>query len=350
MISIKDIARQLGVSPSTVSRVVNGKKHVNPAKREQILKIIAETGYVPNKAARSMVLRRSFTVGIVIPDTFNMFQRQLFSIIERHLESFGYHTLFFFVQFDEASEEECLNRVKSEKLDGLIMLQEIKASAFYDYLNRVELPVVSATFCASGIPAIHVNEEQAAMDAVNHLIGLGHRKIAMLSGSGFTFGRQRAEGFFQALEAAGEERDEGRVVFVRHYAAEFGMYGMRELLLRGRDFSAVFAATDELAIGAIRVLRDEGLRVPEDVSVIGFDDIEISNFMIPRLTTIRQPLWEMGEQTALALHRHISGNKGGRMDTVLPYRLIIRESTCPCRRGKKIARNPKKQLFQQPPS
>jgi LacI family transcriptional regulator len=328
MVSIKDIARQVGMSPSTVSRVVNGKQHVNPAKRERILKIIAETGYVPNKAARNMVLQRSFTVGIIIPDTFNMFQRQLFSIIERYLESFGYHSLFFFVKLDDASERECLNRVKSEKPDGLIMLQEIRAPAFYDYLISIQLPVVTATFSASGFPAIHVNEEQAAMDAVNHLIGLGHRRIAMLSGSGLTFGRQRAEGYFQALKAAGERQDEGLAVFVRYYTAEFGMYGMRELLLRGRNFSAVFAATDELAIGAIRVLQDEGIQVPQEVSVMGFDDIEISNFMIPRLTTIRQPLREIGEQAALTLHRYISGNQDSQMNTVLPYRLIIRESTC----------------------
>ncbi|GHU14547.1 hypothetical protein FACS1894161_5210 [Spirochaetia bacterium] len=112
------------------------------------------------------------------------------------------------------------------------------------------------------------------------------------------------------------------------------MYGMRELLLRrkaGGDFTALFAATDELAIGAIRALSDEGTRVPEDVSVVGFDDIDISNYIMPRLTTIRQPIKEIGEQTALALHRHITGNtsfnpSSGR-EQILPHRLIIREST-----------------------
>ena len=119
-------------------------------------------------------------------------------------------------------------------------------------------------------------------------------------------------------------------MFVRHYVPEFGMYGMRELLLREgekRGFTALFAATDELAIGAIRVLADEGIRVPGDVSVVGFDDIDIANYMMPRLTTIRQPIAEMGEQTALALHHSISGGNVSRTELVLPYRLIIREST-----------------------
>jgi LacI family transcriptional regulator len=329
MVSIKDIAKQVGMSPSTVSRVVNGKKNVKPEKRDQILKLIEETGYVPNKAARSMVLNRTFTVGVVIPDTFNMFQRQLFSIIERHLEAFGYHTLFFFVKFEGSSEQDCLNRLKSERLDGVIMLHEIKNPRFYDYLIKTNLPTVLATFGFHDrpLPSIHVNEEQAAFDAVLHLVNLGHRKINMISGGGFSFGLQRTEGYYRALDSSGIGRDLGRVIFARSYTAEAGMYGMRELLLRGNDFTAIFAATDELAIGAIRVLRDEGIRVPEDVSVIGFDDIDISSYMVPRLTTIRQPLATMGERTAALLHRYITNGNSSETNIVLPYELIIREST-----------------------
>lgn len=329
MVSIKDIAKQVGMSPSTVSRVVNGKNNVNPEKRDRILKLIEETGYVPNKAARSMVLQRTFTVGIVIPDTFNMFQRQLFSIIEHHLESFGYHTLFFFVKFEGASEEDCLSRLKAEILDGVIMLHEIKSPRFYEYLTRVKLPTVMATFSCGdrGLPSIHVNEEQAAFDAVLHLINLGHRRINMISGGAFSFGRQRAEGYYRALDSISIARDPSRVVWAKTYSAEAGMYGMRELLLRGRDFSAVFAATDELAIGAIRVLEDEGIRVPKDVSVLGFDDIDISSYIVPRLTTIRQPLADMGERTATLMHKSITRERIADLDVVLPYELIIREST-----------------------
>jgi LacI family transcriptional regulator len=327
MISIKDIARQVGVSPSTVSRVANGKSYVNPKKREQVLRVIEETGYVPSKAARAMVMKRSFTVGIVLPYTFNMFQRQLFAIVERHLESFGYHTLFFFVKFDGASEQECLARLKSEKLDGVILLQEIRDRAFCETLNRLQLPVVASTFCFPDIPSIHVDETRAAMDAVNHLIGLGHRRINMISGSDTTFGKLRVEGYYRALDAAGIERDPNRVLCAPFYTAEAGMYCMRELLLKNRDFSAIYAATDDLAIGVIRILTDKGLRVPEDVSVIGFDDIEIADYLVPRLTTIRQPLEDMGQQAALILHRAITGQGTTRRELVLPYKLIVREST-----------------------
>lgn len=327
MISIKDMAKQLGVSPSTISRVVNGKKYVNPEKRRQILDLIKETGYVPNKAARSMVLQRSFTVGIVIPDTFNMFQRQLFSIIERYLESFGYHTLVFFVKFEGSSEEIFFNRLKSEHLDGIIMIHEVKHPGFFEYVRDSRIPLVSATFDCEGIPSIHVQEEAAAMEAVNHLLKLGHTSIDMISGTSPTFAIQRINGYYRALEYAGLPREPHRVVMVPSYTPESGESAMRELLLRDSNFTAVFAATDELAIGAIRALQDEGIRVPDDVSVVGFDDIDISSYYIPRLTTIRQPIQEIGERTALTLHHLISSPDAREADAVLGYKLIVREST-----------------------
>jgi LacI family transcriptional regulator len=240
--------------------------------------------------------------------------------------------MFFFVKFDGSSEEEFLLRLKAEKLDGVILFHEIQGANFYDYIAKVKLPVVIATFNRKAIVSIHVSEEQAAIDGVNHLINLGHRKINMISGSEFSFGAQRAKGFVRAMETAGIAGAEERITYVQHYTAEFGMYGMREQLLRGRNFTAVFAATDELALGAIRVLKDEGLRVPEDVSVVGFDDIDISNYVIPRLTTIHQPLDKIGEQTALILHKHISGASNGTTDLILPHKLIVRESTSPPRR------------------
>ncbi|AEF83725.1 catabolite control protein [Treponema primitia ZAS-2] len=327
MISIKDIARQSGTSVSTVSRVVNEKSHVHPKKRELILKIIEETGYAPNKAARSMVLQRSFTVGLMIPDIFNLFQQQLFSMIERHLESLGYHTLFFLIKDDEASEEECLSRLRKEKLDGVILFGRIKKQEIYEFIEREKLPAIAATCCYNGIPSVMVNDKQAAFEGVCHLVSLGHRRIALIDGPDFYFSSDRMDGYCQALAAAGVVGDEKRMIQVRHQTADFGMEGMRELLNRGRDFSAVFAVTDEIAIGAVRVLRDAGLRVPEDISVMGFDDISMASYVVPRLTTIQQPISEMGKQTAQLIHHYINGDSTLISNVVLPHKLIIREST-----------------------
>ncbi|MDR3302890.1 MAG: LacI family transcriptional regulator [Treponema sp.] len=328
MVSITDIAKLTGVSISTVSRVINGSCQVNAEKRTRILKLIEETGYVPNKAAQNMVLRRTFSVGLIIPDTFNIFQRQLFSIVEHQLESLGYHSMFFFVQQDAASEKDCLSRVKSEKLDGLLLFQEIKDSSFFDYITSANIPAVFSICNDKNLPAVTTDDIEATREGMRHLIGLGHRRIAMLCGNGFfSFGEKRIAGYRAALEEHGLPFDSKLMIRAPLYNFESGMYCMRELLLRSRNFSAVFASTDELAIGALRALQDEGLRVPDDISVLGFDDIDLSSYVCPRLTTISQPLHDLGEQATRLLHRLIDGKKNVARNIILPHRLIIREST-----------------------
>jgi len=331
MISIKDIARIVGVSPATISRVVNNKQYVRPEVRQQVLAVVKETGYVPNKAARSMVLKRTFTVGIVIPDTFNMFQRQLFSIIEHSLEEHGYHTLFFFVKWDAKSELRSLRAIKAEKLDGLILIHEVNQSEFYDYLTEGSIPVVLCTF-DRGLPnlcSVHIDEEAAAQRATEHLIALGHRDIGLITGMHFSFGAQRAKGYRAALSAAGIALDERRVVFVPSYNADEGKAGMRVLLSRGLPLSAVFAATDELAIGAVRALYEVGLAVPRDMSIVGFDDIDITANLAPGLSTIRQPIREMGARAAQLMSELIAGNPVARGSTVFGFELVARESSAP---------------------
>lgn len=333
MMSIKDIAKLAGVSPSTVSRVINQKKYVKSELRERIMAVVQETGYVPSHAARSMVLKRSFTVGIVIPYAFNMFQRQLFAIIERQLETHGYHTLFFFAKWDPELELQCLRRLKSENLDGVIMLHEVIHPDFYAYIAHAPMPVVLCTFDRGNLacPSVHVNEEAAARDATEHLIGLGHRRIGFIAGSHFSFGAQRAAGYRMALEAAGIPYDESLVAAVPSYIAEDGLAGMRELLKRKPGLSAVFASTDELAIGAIRALYEAGSRVPDDVSVVGFDDIDVSAYLSPGLTTVAQPIEEIGRKTAEVMSRLISGEAYGDLSAIFGHKLVVRESSAPYR-------------------
>jgi LacI family transcriptional regulator len=328
MMSIKEIAKLAGVSPATVSRVINHKKYVKPERRERILALVRETGYVPNNAARSMVLKRTFTIGIVIPDTFNMFQRQLFSIIEHDLEVHGYRTLFFFIKWEPESELNCLRKLKAENLDGIIMMHEVIHPDFYAYLTDASLPVVLCPFSREelGFHSVHVDEEAAARTAMEHLIGLGHRRIGLISGAHFSFPSQRAAGYRAALEAAGIAYDDARVILSLAYSPEEGRTSMLKLLERGGNLSAVFAVTDELAIGAMRALYEAGLRVPRDISIIGFDDIDIAAFMVPGLSTVRQPIQEMGRKTAEIMYRLIAGNDCGACSMVFPHDLVIRES------------------------
>jgi LacI family transcriptional regulator len=329
MMSIKDIAKLAGVSPATVSRVINQKNYVKTEIREKVLALVKETGYVPDSAARSMVLQRTFTVGIVIPDTFNMFQRQLFSTIEHSLEGFGYRTIFFFVKWEADSESKCLRRLMAEKLDGIIMIHEVTHPDFYESLRVVGVPVVLCTFARDefDFPSVHVDEFAASLAATKHLIGLGHRSIGLISGMQFSFGAQRAVGYRSALEGAGLPVDEGRVILVPTYSPEDGRAGMQELLSRRKGLTAVFAATDELAIGAGRALYELGLSVPGDISLVGFDDIDISAYLSPGLTTVRQPIVEMGRKTAELMSQRIAGEAKGLRSTVFGHELMVRESS-----------------------
>jgi LacI family transcriptional regulator len=329
MTSIKDIARLAGVSPSTVSRVLNERDYVREAIREKVMAIVKDKGYVPNHAARSMVLRRTFTVGIVVPDTFNMFQRQLFATIEHRLEQHGYRTMFFFVTWSAESEAACLRRLKSESLDGIIMLHEVQNPSIYRYLREYSGPVVLCTLGSQSendFPTVHVDETAAASTAVEYLVSRGHRKIGLIAGEHFHFSLQRAEGYFRVLKNLGiEAKDEWRVS-VPAYSLEAGRLGMERLLSQDPSLTAIFAITDELAIGAMRALRQAGRRVPEDVSVVGFDDIDISAFTSPALTTIHQPIPEMGEKTAALVHDLIERGKAFRSPIIMKYQLVERES------------------------
>ncbi|WP_320121845.1 LacI family DNA-binding transcriptional regulator [uncultured Sphaerochaeta sp.] len=333
MVSIKDIARMAGVSVSTVSRVLNDRTCVSADKRAKILDAIKQTGYVPNRAARDMVSKHSSTVGIVMPGTFNMFQRQLFSTIEHHLEQFGYHTSFYFASTDLDGERACLKRLKADRLDGIIILHEIELPEIQQYLQEYKIPTVLATFERSGWKAtsIHISEEEAALTAVNHLLKLGHQKIAFIGGTKYSFPGQRFIGYKKALESASLEYDETLVAYAETYNMEGGSKALKELLSRNVPFTAVFAITDELALGAMRTLADHDLNVPGDVSVIGFDNIELASFSIPRLTTIAQPMVEMGQTAVALLHSLITSKNRFPLSISLPFTFVARESTAQLR-------------------
>ncbi|GAB6276642.1 MAG: LacI family transcriptional regulator CcpA [Rectinema sp.] len=300
MTSIKDIARLAGVSPSTVSRVLNEREYVRAEVRQRVLDIVKEKGYVQNHVARSMVLRRSFTIGVVIPYLFNMFQRQLFASMEFFLEQHGYKTQFFFLRWSDSSEQAFLRRLKGETLDGIIFIHELDNPEIYQYIQERSLPVALCTFEKRefGFPAVHIDEEASAELAVDYLIQRGHHSIGCITGEHFSFGRQREDGYKRALVAHGISYSPELTVRVPSYNPEAGRTGMLTLIRQKQPLSAVFAATDELAIGAIKALCESGLKVPEDVSVIGLDDIDISAFTTPGLTTVRQPIFEMGKKSA----------------------------------------------------
>lgn len=330
MTSIKDVARLAGVSPATVSRVLNEREYVRAEVRQRVLDIVKEQGYVQNHVARSMVLRRSFTIGVVIPYLFNMFQRQLFASMEFFLEQHGYKTQFFFLRWSEASEQALLRRLKGETLDGIIFIHELDNPLIYQYIQERKLPVVLATFERKefGFPAVHVEEQASAELAVEYLIQQGHRNIGFITGEHFSFGHQREEGYKRTLAVHNIPYIPELTVCVPSYSPEAGRTGMLSLIKRKQPMTAVFAATDELAIGAIKALYEAGLRVPEDVSVIGVDDIDISAFTTPGLTTVRQPIFEMGKKSADLICEWIAHGQVEEKPELFTATIVERGSVC----------------------
>lgn len=329
MVSIKDIAKLADVSVSTVSRVLNDQEHVSIEKRTRVLRAIKQTGYVPNRAARDMVSKRTGTIGVVMPETFNMFQRQLFSSVAHHLEQFSCYTSFYFASADVQGERACLNRLKGDRLDGIILLHEIMLGEFQTYLEENAIPTVLATFKGKewAATSITISEEDAAQTAVNHLIALGHRDIGFIGGEKYGFASARLDGYKRALEGAGIAFDEQRLVRAQSYTMEGGAQATRSLLDRRVPCTALFAITDELALGAMRALSDRGLSVPGDMSIVGFDNIELASYSNPRLTTISQPIPEMGQMAVALLYSLLSGSSGTPLSISLPTTFIEREST-----------------------
>ncbi|MFA5570712.1 MAG: LacI family DNA-binding transcriptional regulator [Sphaerochaetaceae bacterium] len=331
MLSIKDIARIAGVSVSTVSRVMNNKPSVKADKRERVLRVIEETGFVPNRAARDIVLKQTSKVGILLPDTFNQFQRQLFSEVAHNVESYGYYTNFIFISSEDSGEEEVLHKLKSERLDGIVQLKEIELPEFCTYVEQQEIPVIHLTFEIENFmwpTHIHISDRLGAKEATNYLISLGHSDIAFIVGRKFSFGTHREQGYKEALQEHGIRYNQDLTSYVDSYTMREGKRATEALLQRNIPFSALFATSDDLAIGAIRQLVESGLNVPEDVSVIGVDNIEFSEYTDPSLTTIEQPIKEMGKLAVELLHKRIIGKEEPTMrNIVIPYTLIEREST-----------------------
>jgi len=196
-------------------------------------------------------------------------------------------------------------------------------------LEENKIPTVLATFERDGWKAtsIHISEDEAALQAVSYLIKLGHRDIACIGGTKYSFSSQRLEGYRKALEQAGIPYDASKVAFADVYNMEGGAKALSRLLDSNTTFTALFAITDELALGSIRGLADHNLSVPGDVSVVGFDNIELSSFSVPRLTTICQPLVEMGQMAVALLHSLITSKNGLPVSIALPFTFVQRDST-----------------------
>ena len=336
----KDLAERLGFSAATVSMVLNGSRGADsiPQKtKDLIFSTARKFNYRPNLLARSLRTRRSFTIGVIVPEISEGYTATVLSGVEDCLIDEGY---FFFVTSHRHRPdrvEEYPKTFLDRGVDGVIAVDTV-----WNHKLPVPVVTVSGHNQVAGVTNIVVNHERASHMAVSHLAELGHRKIAFMKGQGFSSDTEiRWKSNLEAAYRLGIRVSSKLSVQLAEDSPSprVGYKVTKKLISSGERFTALVAFNDVSALGAIRALFEAGLRVPDDVSVVGFDDIQHAEFQHPGLTTIRQPLREMGRTAAEMVLRRVSDASHGRpvREIVLEPELIVRESTCAVKEQSTIA-------------
>ncbi|HEY0334298.1 MAG TPA: LacI family DNA-binding transcriptional regulator [Stenotrophomonas sp.] len=329
MATIYDIARHVGVSAGTVSRALSRPDKVLPATRTRIEQAAAALGYVPNTIARTLKTQRSGKILVTVPDIANPFFAQILQGAEEAAQAVGYAVLLGDTQHQPDREERYAQMLRRNEADGLIVLGHRlppTARAIVKQLG-ITAPVVNGCEFdpALGIPSVHIDNAAAARTVMEHLYGLGHERIAVVGGPPDNpLHRQRLEG----AKAAGKARGRLRQLMIApgDFSVESGYAAAKELLSRAPAPTAAFCFSDQMALGVLAACRDLGIGVPDDLSVVGFDDLASSRYLTPPLTTIRQPMREIGVRAVNLLLAIIEQVEVPHQQT-LDFSLMLRGST-----------------------
>ena len=325
--SIKDIARGANVSHSTVSRALRNSPLVNQQTAEKIQRIARETGYRPSAAARSLVTRHSETIGVVVTNIADPFVAEVVSGIEDAADEHGFSVFLANSNAEPEREVRVVHSFEERRVDGIIVTASRVGALYVPLLSHMRVPIVllNNQHPSQFAHSVMIANVQAGLDATRHLIELGHRRIAYLGDRhGHQSDTERFAGYRQAVEEAGLPL-EPLIVTHGDGKPEAARTAMAYLLALPQPPTAVFCYNDLSALGAIRQIRDSGLHVPADLSVVGFDDLYISQYMDPPLTTVRQPMRQMGRMAMETLLQIFAGVESGH-DIRVPGELIVRAS------------------------
>jgi LacI family transcriptional regulator len=335
--TIADVANRAGVSTATVSRVLSGMGGARPATRERVVDAARELGYRPSGVARSLKLRTTRTYGLIVTDIENPFFPQLVRAVEDAARNDGYAVLLCNAADDPDREGAYLDLLVDRRVDGVVIAASSLGVHHREWLDAAPLPVVLVNCSAPGVrhPSIASDNRAGGRLAAEHLVTLGHRRIGALTAPARNVDApDRLEGVRSALEAAGLDAS-AIPVATGDAGVAGGERAMRELLGGAPDTTGVVAYNDLTAIGAIRAVRASGRVVPDDVSVVGFDDVDLAAFVDPPLTTIAQSTGDMGRWAVARLAEAVARSGGGPADAgptaevILPVRLVVRGSTGP---------------------
>lgn len=332
LITIYDIAQATGFSAATVSKVFNGYSDVSEKTRRKILDTAAELGYIPNGHARSLTTKRSWTIGVLYiePSGAGILHPFFGGVIEgfKQVATAKGYDLMFLSKDIGGREHGYLEHCKIRGIDGVVVILPDAADPYYEELLNASLPCVLLDQQSTVKSTVYSDNVEGSRQAVKYLYGLGHRHIAHLGGGPTFAGGQRLTGYLEAMqELSLPVRSEYIVQASYDYTVESGEAAMEELLRAKERPTAVVAAGDNLAVGAMRTVKRHGLRVPEDISLVGFDDIQMARYLTPALTTIRQDTYALGSRAADMLIYSIEGGEHVQSD-IIPVKLVVRESCC----------------------
>lgn len=326
--TIKDVAKKANVSVATVSRVLHNLPGYSEKTRQKVLKVIEEMGYHPNAIARGLISKRTHTIGVLFPNVSSMFSSKVLRGIEHSTHQRDYSVVVCNTDKDGRRTMKYLHVLWEKRVDGIIFVSEVMKEEYHATLTSMNIPVVLlSTFSPQyPFPYMKVDDKQAAYDATEYLIKQGHMQIAMIGGtkSDPLAGAPRIEGYLQALQDYGLPVQKDLMAY-GNFGYHSGRRAMEKLLHTGSSFTAVFAASDEMAAGALSVAYQQGIKVPDELSVIGYDNLQIAEMSIPPLTTVAQPLFEMGKWAAEMVTTMIETGKPAQ-SRIVPHTIVERES------------------------
>ena len=322
--TIYDVAQLAGVSTATVSRALNATGQIAPATRAAIEAAVAELGYRPNTIARSLVTKSTETIAFLLPDITNPFYPKLVAGIQEYALSHDHTMLLCTTEGDAEREEQYLELLRSKQVDGALVDGLVLPPDRIARFVKDGFPIVclDRDIAAKSIPVVQVDNRLGGRLATDYLLGLGHRHIAHVTGAkALQISQDRLAGFRDA------QTDVGLRLIVEGDFTEAGGYeAMRDLIGSGVEFTAVFAANDLSALGVINALVESGRRVPQDVSVVGFDDLRLSAYTSPPLTTVRQPAFEIAQRATEILIDLTRGKRIRKLRHLLEPELVVRRS------------------------
>lgn len=329
-VTIYDVAREAGVSMATVSRVVNGNPNVKPATRKRVHEAIERLGYRPNAVARGLASKKTTTVGVIIPDISSIFFSELARGIEDIATMYKYNIILCNSDHNKDKEIHLINTLLEKQVDGIVFMGSEITAEHEEAFKMSPVPIVlSATIDNhKKLPSVNIDYEQAAYDAVKALIDEGHQRISMLSGTleDPINGYMKFSGYKKALLEAGREVNDD-YVFIGDYTYDSGLEAMNQILALDEPPTALFASTDEMALGLIHGAQDHGKSVPGDFDIIGFDNTRLATMVRPTLTTVVQPMYDIGAVSMRLLTKYMNKEKVDESVVLLPHRLEYRQST-----------------------